>query len=87
MTLEVIGMDWILCEERLPTEADGTVLICMPDIEPYNRKEPYPDAKHNQRVRTGKYSQYSKTWYKGDMCGVGGADPIAWMPLPEPMMN
>lgn len=34
-------------------------------------------------VKTGQYSEFSNTWYKGDMCGVGGDDPIAWMPLPK----
>lgn len=77
--------DWILCTDKLPTEADGEVLICMPDVSPYNRKQPYPDAKQNKRVMIGKYSQYSKRWYKGDMCAVGSADPIAWMPLPDPI--
>ena len=36
------------------------------------------------KVTTGQYSEFSKRWYKGDMCGVGGNDPIAWMPLPKP---
>lgn len=38
----------------------------------------------NGEVRTGQYSEFNNTWYKGDMCGVGGNDPIAWMPLPKP---
>lgn len=38
----------------------------------------------NGKVKTGRYSEFSNTWYKGDMCGVGGDDPIAWMPLPKP---
>ncbi len=57
---------WIACNERLPSEKDGAVLIC--------------DEKGE--VSTGKYSEYSETWYKGDMCAVGGADVIAWQPLP-----
>lgn len=36
------------------------------------------------KVETGEYSEFSTTWFKGDMNGVGGDDPIAWMPLPEP---
>lgn len=35
-------------------------------------------------VRTARYSEFSGTWYFGDMCAVGGEDPIAWMPLPKP---
>lgn len=35
-------------------------------------------------VKTGRYSEFSNTWYKGDMRGVGGDDPIAWQPLPQP---
>lgn len=38
----------------------------------------------NGQVRTGQYSEFNNTWYKGDMGGVGGDDPIAWMPLPAP---
>ena len=59
--------DWIFCSGKLPKETDGKVLICMPDGE----------------VMTGKYSEYDERWYKGDMCGIGGTEPIAWMPLPE----
>ena len=59
---------WIKCSDKLPAEKDGVVLISMPDGE----------------VLTGRYSEFSERWYKGDMCGVGGADPAAWMPLPEP---
>ena len=60
--------EWILCEERLPCESDGKVLISMP----------------NGEVTTGRYSEYGNMWFNGDMCGVGGEDPIAWMPMPEP---
>lgn len=35
-------------------------------------------------VETGKYSEFSKTWFIGILNGVGGDAPIAWMPLPEP---
>lgn len=75
---------WISVKDRLPEESDGTVLICYPNQAPYNLMEPYINAKHNRRVVTGCYSQHSRTWYHGDMRGVGGDDPIAWMPLPEP---
>lgn len=59
---------WIPCSERLPEEKNGEVLIC--------------DEKGE--VGTGRYSEYSETWYKGDMRSVGVADVIAWQPLPEP---
>lgn len=75
---------WISVKDRLPTESDGTVLVCYPNQAPYNLMEPHMNAKHDRRVATGCYSQHSRTWYHGDMRGVGGADPIAWMPLPEP---
>ena len=35
-------------------------------------------------VRIATYSEFSGTWYVGEMCAVGGEDPIAWMPLPTP---
>lgn len=35
-------------------------------------------------VRIATYSEFSGTWYVGEMCAVGGEDPIAWMPLPMP---
>ena len=38
----------------------------------------------NGEVNTGRYSEFSNTWYKGDMRGVGGDDPIAWQLLPKP---
>lgn len=66
-------MDWIPCTERLPKEEDGRVLIC------------YDSSHYGERVKTGIYSEFSKRWYKGDLCGVGGDDPVAWMPLPEPI--
>ena len=74
---------WIPVTERLPEEADGTVLVCMPDKFPYNEREPFINAKHNQQVETATYSQYSDTWYFA-MGAVSSTRPIAWMPLPEP---
>lgn len=59
---------WISCSERLPEEKDGTVIICCED----------------GMVITGTYSEFSHTWYKGEMCGIGGSNVIAWQPLPEP---
>lgn len=35
-------------------------------------------------VRIATYSEFSDTWYIGEMYAVGGEDPIAWMPLPKP---
>lgn len=78
---------WILTSELLPEEGDGTVLVCFPDVPPYNLKEPFVNAKHDKRVQTGHYSQFSKTWYIGDFCGVGGTEPIAWMPMLEPLQE
>ena len=76
--------EWIPVTVRLPKEKDGKVLICMPDKFPHNQNQPFPGCEVSQRVTTGKYSEFSKRWYIGDMCGVGGDDPIAWMPLPKP---
>lgn len=76
--------NWIPCSERLPEGSDGTVLVCFPDEFPYSNKEPYINAKHNQRVKTASYSQFNKTWYIGDFGAIGEVRPIAWMPLPEP---
>ena len=36
------------------------------------------------KVRIATYSEFDCTWYVGEMCAVGGEDPIAWMPLPTP---
>ena len=61
---------WISVEDRLPEDGDGTVLVCFPDIEPYNLKEHFVNAKHDTRVKTAVYSEYSGTWIIGDMGGV-----------------
>ena len=74
---------WIPVTERLPEESDGTVLVCMPNIWPYNYKEPFINAKHNCQVRTATHSEHSGNWYYSDGA-VGDVEPIAWMPLPEP---
>lgn len=81
---KLLTQRWIPVTERLPEESDGTVLVCFPDIKPYNLKEPFVNAKHDRRVCTGTYSQHSKCWYIGEMNAVGGDDPVFWMPLPEP---
>ena len=59
---------WIPVSERLPKEKDGAVLVTMPD----------------NTIKTARCSEFSGEWYVGDMMGVGGPDPLAWMPLPEP---
>ena len=59
---------WIPCSIDLSKEKDGMVLICCED----------------GNVMTGKHSEFSDTWYKGDMYAVGGSNVIAWQPLPEP---
>lgn len=74
---------WIPVSEAMPEEADGTVLVCMPNKFPYNEKEPFVNAKHNRQVETATYSQYSDTWHYTDG-GVKSTRPIAWMPLPMP---
>ena len=35
-------------------------------------------------VTTATYSEFSKTWCIGDMCGVSDRVPTAWMPRPKP---
>ena len=59
---------WIPVSERLPKEKDGSVIVTMP----------------GKKVTTARHSEFSDTWYVGDMMGVGGPDPLAWMPLPAP---
>ncbi len=73
---------WIPVTERLPSEADGTVLVCHADKAPYNYTEPFANAKHDCRVVVGSYSEYSGKWY----CNMGGTlhDVTHWMPQPEP---
>ena len=59
---------WIPCSVDLPKEKDGIVLICCED----------------GNVMTGKHSEFSDTWYKGNVYAVGGSNVIAWQPLPKP---
>ena len=75
--------EWILVKERTPTESDGTVLVCLADVFPYNEKEPYIDAKHDRRITEAFYSQFSKRWYKDGAVFPDGV-VTHWMPLPEP---
>ena len=76
--------NWISVKDKLPTESDGTVLVCMPDVWPYNDKELFVNAKHDRRVRVAHYSEFSNDWtYE-----MGGKNkefrPTHWMPMPEP---
>lgn len=73
---------WIEVGEELPTEREGNVLALMPNKFPHNQKEPYCNAKHNQRIKMAKYSEFSRRWYYGDLNDIGGDDPIAWARLP-----
>ena len=60
---------WMPCSVKMPCEKDGRVLVSMP----------------NGEVRTAKYSEYGNgQWFIGDMMGVGGEIPVAWMPMPKP---
>lgn len=74
---------WIPVTERLPEESDGTVLVCMPNVWPYNYKEPFINAKHNCQVEIATHSEHSGNWYFSGGA-VRDVEPIAWMPLPEP---
>lgn len=74
--------EWISVKDRLPEEGDGTVLVCLPDMEPYNLKEHFVNAKHDGRVRTAFWS--GKRWFLGDVCGLFKINPTHWMPLPQP---
>ena len=75
--------EWISVKDRTPTEADGTVWVCLADVFPYNEKEPYIDAKHDRRITEAHYSQFSKCWYKE---GAVFPDGIVthWMEKPKP---
>ena len=79
--------EWISVNDKLPSEGDGTVLICMPDVFPYNEKEHFVNAKHDNRVCVGKYSEYSDVWYFGDFNGMRETRPTHWMPLPQPPLD
>ena len=59
---------WMPCSVKMPCEKDGQVLVSMP----------------NGEVRTAKYSEYGNgQWFIGDMMGIGGDVPVAWMPMPK----
>lgn len=66
--------DWTICTDQLPTESDGTVLVLFSD----------------GTLNTGRYSEHSRRWYIGDMCGAGGTDPVAWIrfgDVPKPWLD
>lgn len=84
---EVAKPRWIPVTERLPKEADGMVFVLMPDVFPYNSKQPFVDCNQDRRIEIAHYSEHSGKWYFGDCCAVGGQEPIAWIHrsvLPEP---
>ena len=74
---------WISVTERTPSEADGTVWVCLADVFPYNEKEPYIDAKHDRRITEAFYSQFGKRWYKDGAVFPDGV-VTHWMEKPEP---
>lgn len=80
--LIVTVQEWISVKDHTPTEADGTVFVCLADAFPYNEKEPYIDAKHDRRITEAFYSEFSKQWYKE---GAVFADGVVthWMPMPR----
>ena len=79
----VTVQEWISVKDHTPAEADGTVLVCLADVFPYNEKEPYIDAKRDRRITEAHYSQFSKCWYKE---GAVFPDGIVthWMGKPHP---
>lgn len=81
------NMHWIDVNDSLPTESDGTVLVCMPNKSPYNIKEPYVNAKHDRRVITAWHTDDDIWYYSGGvgLGGVGRDKPTHWMPLPKPV--
>ena len=79
----VTVQEWISVKKRTPTEADGTVLVCLADVFPYNEKETYIDAKHDRRITEAHYSQFSKCWYKDGAVFPDGV-VTHWMEKPQP---
>ena len=75
--------EWISVKDRIPTEADGTVWVCLADVFPYNEKEPYIDAKHDRRITEAFYSQFSKRWYKDGAVFPDGV-VTHWMEKAQP---
>ena len=79
----VTVQEWISVKDHTPTEADGTVWVCLADVFPYNEKEPYVDAKHDRRITEANYSQLSKQWYKEGTVFTDGV-VTHWMEKPRP---
>ena len=79
----VAVQEWISVKDHTPTEADGTVFVCLADVFPYNEKEPYIDAKHDRRITEANYSQLSKQWYKDGAIFTEGV-VTHWMEKPQP---
>lgn len=79
---DVTVQEWISVKDHTPTEADGTVFVCLADVFPYNEKEPYVDAKHDRRITEANYSQLSKQWYKDGAIFTEGV-VTHWMPMPR----
>ncbi len=75
--------EWISVKDHTPTEADGTVWVCLADVFPYNEKEPYIDAKHDRRITEANYSKFSKQWYKEGAIFPEGI-VTHWMEKPQP---
>ena len=79
----VAVQEWISVKDHTPTEADGTVFVCLADVFPYNEKELYVDAKHDRRITEANYSQFSKRWYKDGAILTEGV-VTHWMEKPQP---
>lgn len=79
----VTVQEWISVKKRTPTEADGTVWVCLANVFPYNEKEPYIDAKHDRRITEAFYSQFSKRWYKDGAVFPDGV-VTHWMEKAQP---
>ena len=87
-----------LCNPNEPRWSDNDVVNFLESRPPAQQwiqcSERLPSEKDGQvlvtkrgEVRIATYSEFSGTWYAGEMCAVGGEDPIAWTPLPEPYKN
>lgn len=77
---------WIPVNERLPEEGQNVLctvreLCDYPDCDEYGVPETFMcegSYHHSQDITQGWYI------YRHPGSGAGGADVIAWMPLPEP---
>ena len=81
--------------EKLRKDISNAPIMLSPSAQQWIPcSERLPSEKDGQvlvtkrgEVRIATYSEFSGTWYAGEMCAVGGEDPIAWTPLPEPYKN